>query len=89
MTTLSRHESEETTEHPKYMETWTRVAANEYGRLFQKCGRNEDGSRRIEGTNAWHWIKRNQVPKGKTVSYNREVADIIQKKQIRTVCDSQ
>ena len=62
--------------HPKYMETWTRASANEFGRLFQGCGRNEDGSQRIEGTNACHWIRRNQVPKGKRVSYSRSVADI-------------
>ena len=66
--------------HPKYTETWTRAAANKYGRLFQECGRNEDGSQRIEGTNACHWIRRNQVPKGKRVSYNIEVADICPEK---------
>ena len=42
-----------------------KAASNEYGRLFQGCGRNEDGSQQIEGTNACHWIKKNQVPKGK------------------------
>ena len=62
--------------HPKYMETWTQASANKFGRLFQGCGRNEDGSQRIKGTNACHWIRRNQVPKGKRVSYNRLVADI-------------
>ena len=30
--------------HPKYTETWTRAAANEYGRLFQGYGRNKNGS---------------------------------------------
>ena len=40
--------------HPKYTETWTRAAANEYGRLFQGCGNNNDGSQRIEGTNTCH-----------------------------------
>ena len=62
--------------HPKYMETWTKAASNEYGRLFQGCGRNKDGSQRIVGTNACHWIEKSQVPKGKTATYNREVADI-------------
>ena len=62
--------------HLKYTETWTRAAANECGRLFQGYGRNEDGSQRIERTNACHWIKKSQVPKGKTVTYNRSVADI-------------
>ena len=66
--------------HPKYTETWTRAAANEYGRLFQGCRSNEDGSQRVVGTNACHWIQKNQVPKGKTVTYNREVVDIRPKK---------
>ena len=58
------------------METLTRAAANEYGRLFQGCGRNKDGSQRVDGTNACHWIRKNQVPKGKTAMYNSSVADI-------------
>ena len=62
--------------HPKYTETWTKAASNEYGHLFQGCGRNKDGTQRVEGINACHWIKKNHVPKGKTVTYNREVADI-------------
>ena len=40
--------------HPKYMETWTKAAAKEYRRLFQGCGRNEDGSQCTKGTNACH-----------------------------------
>ena len=62
--------------HPKYTETWTKAASNEYGQLFQGCGRNKDGSQQIDGTNACHWIKKNQVPKGKSATYNREVTDI-------------
>ena len=61
--------------HPKYTETWTRAAANEYSRLFQGCGRNKDGSQQIEGTKACRWIKKSQVPKGKTATYNRSVTD--------------
>ena len=26
-------------DNPKYTETWTRAASNEYGRLFQGCGK--------------------------------------------------
>ena len=62
--------------HPKFTETQTKAASNEYGRLFQGCGRNKDGTQRVEGTNACHWIKKDQVPKGKTVTYSREVANI-------------
>ena len=67
--------------HPKYTQTWTRAAANEYGRLFHGCGNNEDGSQRIEGTNTCQWIKKQQVPKGKVVTYGREVADVIPEKK--------
>ena len=63
------------------METWTKAAANEYGRLFQGCCRKEDSSQRTKGTNACHWIRRNQVPKGKRLSYSREVADIRPEKE--------
>ena len=62
--------------HPKYMEVWTRAAANEYGRLFQGCGRNDDGTQRVVGTNACHWIRKNQIPKGKTATYNQAVASV-------------
>ena len=62
--------------HPKYMDTCIRASANEFGQLFQGYGRNEDGYQCIEGTNVCHWIRRNQVPKGKRISYNRSVADI-------------
>ena len=47
--------------HPKYMEVWTLAAENEYGRLFQGCGRNKDGSQRVEGTNTLHKTKRNTI----------------------------
>ena len=40
--------------HPKYTEMWTKAVANEYGRLFQGCGRNKDGTCRVEGTTACH-----------------------------------
>jgi hypothetical protein len=44
---------------PKYSETWSKAASNEYGRLFQGCGRsNVDGSQRIVGMNTCHWIKK-------------------------------
>ena len=62
--------------HPKYTETWKRTAANEYEQLFQGCGRNEDGSQRVEETNACHWIRKSQVPKDKIATYNKSVADI-------------
>ena len=37
--------------HPKYTETWSRTASNEYGRLFQSCGTTKDGTKQVEGTN--------------------------------------
>ena len=62
--------------HLKYTEAWIWVAANEYDRLFQEYGRNEDGSQHIQRTNVCHKIKKCQVPKGKTATYNRLVTDI-------------
>ena len=64
----------------KYSETWSKAASNEYGRLFQGCGNNNDGSQRIVGTNTCHWIKKEQVPKNKTATYARTVVDIRPKK---------
>ena len=62
--------------HPKFTETWPRTASNEYGRLFQGCGRNEDGTQQVEGIKACHWIRKSQVLKGEIATYNRTVADI-------------
>ena len=62
--------------HPKYTEAWTLAAVNEHRRLFQGCGRNEDGMQCVVGTNECHWIKRNQVLNDKIATYNRSVADI-------------
>ena len=78
--------------YPKYTETWTRATSNEYGRLFKGCGRKEDGTQRVEGTNVCHWIRKDQVLKGKkTGTYNRVAVDIrIEKKHpYRVRFDSQ
>ena len=57
---------------PKYIKIWSRSTSNEYGRLFQDCGRTEDGAQRIEGTNTYYWITKAQVPKIK-ITYARAV----------------
>ena len=63
--------------HPKYIDTWTKAAADEYGRLFQGIGKSDDGSKqRIEGTNTCHWIKKEQVPNNKRATYVRTVVDV-------------
>jgi len=49
--------------------TWTRAAANEFGRLAK-------GIRDIPGTNTITFIPLSKVPKNKTVTYARFVADI-------------
>jgi hypothetical protein len=36
---------------PKHQETWSRAAANEFGRLFNGVGKNADGTQRVKGTN--------------------------------------
>ena len=65
----------------RYRETWSRAGSNEYGRLFQGCGKNADGTQRIVGTNVLHWIPRSKVPKGKKVTYARTVVDIRPEKE--------
>ena len=55
---------------------WGRFGANEYGRLMQGIGKKLPPEERIEGTNSMHFIKKQQVPKGKTVTHARFVADI-------------
>jgi hypothetical protein len=42
---------------PKHRETWSRAAANEFGRLFNGVGKNTDGTQRVKGTNTCHWIR--------------------------------
>jgi hypothetical protein len=69
---------------PKHCETWSRAAANEFGRLFNGVGKNEDGTQRLKGTNTCHWIKKSQVPKGKRVTYARTVVAVRpEKKRIK------
>jgi hypothetical protein len=50
---------------PKYKETWSKSAANEFGRLAQGVGG------RYKGTNTIHFIHKNQVPRDrmKDVTY--------------------
>ena len=69
-------ELEKLLKYPKYTEVWTLAAANEYGRLFQGCGTNKDGTQCVVGTNACHRIKRIQVLKDKITTYNKSVVDI-------------
>jgi hypothetical protein len=66
---------------PKHRETWSRAAANEHGRLFNRVGKNADGTQRVKGTNACHWILKSQVPKGKRVTYARTVVAVRPKKE--------
>ena len=65
----------------RHKETWNRAGANEYGRLFQGVGKNEDGTQRVKGTNTCHWIPRSKVPRGKKVTYARTVVDIRPEKE--------
>ena len=54
---------------------------NDFGRLFQGCEKNADGTQQIEGTNECHWIPRTKVPRGKKVTYARTVVDIRPEKE--------
>ena len=49
--------------------TWRRSTTNELGRLSQGI------KGRVDGTNAVKFIKKSQVPKGKTVTYVNMVCD--------------
>lgn len=53
--------------HPKYRDDWLLSAANEFGRLAQGIGG------RVEGTDTIKFIHRDQVPRGRTVTYGRFV----------------
>jgi hypothetical protein len=50
---------------PKHRETWSRAAANEFGRLFDGVSKNADGTQRVEGTNTCHWIKNHRYQEEK------------------------
>lgn len=63
-------------EDERYKETWSRAGSNEYGRLFQGVGKNEDGTQYVTGTNTYHWIPQSKVPKGKRVTYARTMVVI-------------
>jgi hypothetical protein len=70
----------------KHRETWSRAAANEFGRLFNGVGKNADGTQIVKGTNTCHWIKKSQVPNGKRVTYARTVvAARLEKEEINRV----
>ena len=69
--------------HPKYIKTWTRAASNEFGKLFQGYGTTADGTKRVEGTNTCHCIRKDQVPKGKIATYNCSVANVMSEKKKR------
>jgi hypothetical protein len=49
---------------------WNEAAANEFGRLAQGVGT------RIEGSNTVFFIPRQDVPKGKIITYGRFIVDI-------------
>jgi hypothetical protein len=53
-----------------YRDIWTHSYANELGRLAQGVGD------RIQGTNTIFFIRKDQVPKGRTCTYGRLVVDI-------------
>ena len=48
--------------NPKNQKTWTTSTADEFGRLFQGVGKGDQTGQRVQGTNTFHFIHRNQVP---------------------------
>jgi len=69
---------------PKYKETWSQSAANEFGRLTQGVGG------RFNGTNRIFFIHKNQVPheRMKDVTYGSLVAITNQTKRRKKEHDS-
>ena len=63
---------------PKFQKIWTTSAANEFGRLFQGVGVGSNNGERVEGTNAFFFIKHSQAPKHKLkdITYARVVCSI-------------
>ena len=50
---------------------WTKGGNNEFGRLFQGFPSNE-----VEGLNVLEWIRKDQVPRDKFVTYPRYTASL-------------
>ena len=63
-------------EHPKFKKDWLKSGANEFYRLFQGSKKKMDGTQRIKGTNTLFWVKKEQVPKNKKVTYARVCCDV-------------
>eukprot|EP00978_Attheya_sp_CCMP212_P015191 scaffold39147_cov55-Attheya_sp.AAC.4 len=62
--------------NPATKKIWDRSGANEYGRLMQGIGKNRKPEERITGMNSMKFIHKQNVPKGKIVTYARFVANI-------------
>lgn len=55
---------------------WNRGLANELGRLAQGVGKTRKPNERITGTDTIRFIKRTEVPRGRTVTYANFVCNI-------------
>lgn len=58
---------------PQFKPDWDMSGANEFGRLAQGIGKNEDGSQRVTGTNTIFFIHKNKIPPGRIATYARFV----------------
>ena len=69
--------------HPnkKKREEWDRSSANEYGRLMKGIGMKREGKSRVQGFDTFHFIRKNQVPKGKKFTYARFCCNIRPQKE--------
>ena len=69
--------------HPnkKKREEWDRSSGNEYGRLMKDIGKKWEGKSRVQGCDTFHFIKKNQIPKGKKVTYARFCCDVRPQKE--------
>ena len=54
---------------------------DEYCRLMKGIGMKQDGKSQVQGCDTFHFIRKNQVPKGKKVTYARFCCDIRPQKE--------
>ena len=57
-------------------ESWQKSAAQEFGKLLKGVGKNKDGTQRVKGSDTFHFIKKQQVPSEKKVTYARFCCDV-------------
>ena len=63
-------------------EWWQKLSANEFGKLLEGVGKNEDGTHRVKGSDTINFTRRMHVSIGKKITYARFCCDVRYKKMI-------